>query len=48
MLTYYITAQAELWSKKVFKRYIGLTKIESIINTLLRTEYIGLNRYLYY
>ena len=25
-----------------------LIKIESMINTLLRTEYIGLNRYLYY
>ena len=42
------TTQAEPWSKKVFKRHARLTKIESIINTLLRTEYIGLNRYLYY
>jgi hypothetical protein len=35
-------------TKKVFKRYIKLIKVESIINMLLRTKYIGLNRYLYY
>jgi hypothetical protein len=47
-LTYRTTAQAEPWSKKVFKRHAKLTKVESTINTLLRTEHIGLNRYLYH
>ena len=32
----------------VYKCHTRLTKVESIINTLLKTEHIGLNRYLYH
>ena len=47
ILTHSTTAQAKPQSK-VFKRYARLIKIKSTINILLRTEHIGLNRYLYY
>ena len=47
-LTHRTTAQAEPWNKKVFKHHAKLTKVESTINTLLRTEHIGLNRYLHH
>jgi len=47
-LTHHTTAQAEPWNKTVYKCHTRLTKVESMINTLLRTEHIGLNRYLYH
>ena len=47
-LTHCTTAQAEPWNKTVYKRHTRLTKVESMINMLLRTEHIGLNRYLYH
>jgi len=41
-------AQAKLWNKMVYKCYTRLTKVENMINMLLKTKYIGLNRYFYH
>ena len=41
-------AQAEPWNKTVYKCHTKLTKVESMINMLLRTKHIGFNRYLYH
>ena len=38
----------KLWSKIVFKCNTRLIKVESIINMLLKTKHIRLNKYLYH